>query len=184
MTTVEPPDRTSLPAETAELLDFVEAAMGHVPATIELLSNAPELVGPFLTWSAAIARKSGLTPRDHEILALRISHLCGSSFEWDEHAGFARDAGLTEAEIESVRTHPTEAPANEADRLLLDAVDEIHRSSHIAPGTLARLEERFDPSQLVAIPMIVGQYAMLCALASTFDIRAEPGAGNEHKSAG
>ena len=164
-----PPDAGSLSAETRELLALT-ALHGRPPATIEMLTHQERLVGPFLTWAAALARSGRLPARDHELLALRTAHLLDSPFEWHEHAQFARSAGLSAAEIKAVERGP-DAPAWVAsDRTLLLAADQLVRDGRVSDEAYAALTEYYDPAELVEIPLVVGQYAMLSMLTGFFAI--------------
>jgi alkylhydroperoxidase family enzyme len=157
------PDRASLPPETSELLALTEVD-GQAPVTIELLAHSSTLLSPFLGWAAALALRGALSSRDHEVLALRISHLCGSEFEWEEHRLFARRAGMTDSDIAAIASHPDGDLLRDPDLALVDAADELHRSGRVTDATFDRLSRWFRPEQLVEIPMVVGQYAMLSML--------------------
>ncbi len=168
-----PPDPGALSGEASGLLALT-AMNGGPPATIELLAHSPHLLAPFLGWAAALARSGTLPERDHEILALRASHLCRSEFEWVEHSGFALAAGLSAAEIEAVRTGSDHHAWTDHDRALLDATDELHRDGAVGAATYAALEAHYDRAALVEIPMVVGQYTMLSMLTGFFAVPARP----------
>jgi len=93
-----PPSRADLPDEVANLVALATPAGGEPPPTISVLAHQPALLGPFLTWAAALALQGVLPRRDHEILALRTARLHRSTFERDEHVRFAHEAGLTDGE--------------------------------------------------------------------------------------
>ncbi len=143
-----------------------------------MLAHAPHLLEPFLGWAAALALNGSLRRREHEIVALRIAHLCGSAFEWDEHVGFALEAGLTAQEIERIRAFPDSSPDDELDRVLLDATDQLHSDALVNDETYDRLAKFFTPSQLVEIPMVAGQYAMLSMLTGFTSIPGIAGTGS------
>ena len=91
-----------LRADVEELLPLIARPGGMPASTMVVLARSPDLLAPFLGWAAALALNGVLSNRDHELLALRAAHNCGSKFEWEEHAEYAHDAGLTEAEIAAV----------------------------------------------------------------------------------
>jgi alkylhydroperoxidase family enzyme len=135
------------------------------PITIEALAHCEALLEPFLGWAAALALKGVLNRRDHEILALRAAHNCGSEFEWAEHSRFARQAGLTEEEIERVALGGA-AGWSHRDQLLICAADELHVSWTIRSATWADLTRHFSVAELVEATFVVGQYAMLSMVAN------------------
>jgi alkylhydroperoxidase family enzyme len=166
----DPPDRAALPDDVGLLLDLATPPGGEPLPTIAVLARQPALLGPFLGWAAALALHGLLPKRDHEILALRIAWRCRSTFEWDEHAAYARRAGLTDSEIDHIRTSPEAGgwPAHEA--ALLRAVDGLHANHAVDDETWATLCDHYSPGALVEIPYVVGQYAMLSMVANTFGV--------------
>ena len=133
-----------------------------------VLARQPELLSPFLGWAAALALNGVLPERDHELLALRAAHNCGSRFEWVEHAEYARAAGLTDAEIDAV------AGSSDAfsgvERALLAAADELHATSTVSDATWSELAAHYDPPALVEILFVVGQYTLLSWFANAAEI--------------
>src|SRR3954454_19816273 len=96
------PEAGELRADAEQLVAAI-ASPGREPAkTMAVLAYQPDLLAPFLGWAAALALNGVLPKRVHELLALRAAHNCRSGFEWVEHAGFARRAGLSETEIDAV----------------------------------------------------------------------------------
>ena len=89
------PATDELRAETAELLALTAKPDREPPRTMAVLARQPDLLAPFLGWAAALALHGTLSPRDHEMVALRVARNCGSDFEWGEHAEFALAAGLS-----------------------------------------------------------------------------------------
>src|SRR5215212_11142314 len=99
------PYRVTIPAkddvdpETAKLLAFVDRPpRGPIP-TVAVLAHTPALFGPFLGWASALALEGRLPRRDHELVALRAIHHCHSEFQRVEHSEFAREVGVTDAEL-------------------------------------------------------------------------------------
>jgi alkylhydroperoxidase family enzyme len=141
---------------------------GAAPATMAVLARQPELLSPFLGWAAALALNGVLPKRDHELLALRAAHNCGSRFEWVEHAEYARGAGLTDAEIDAV-AGPIDAISG-IERSLLAAADELHTTATVSEATWSELATHYDPPALVEILFVVGQYTMLSWFANAGEI--------------
>jgi alkylhydroperoxidase family enzyme len=169
-------DRVALP-EPSELRDDVRALLrsiappGRAPAqTMQILARQPDLLAPFLGWAAALALHGTLPKRDHEILALRVAYNCASEYELAEHTAYARDAGLTDAEIRRLAT--VDGPWSDADALLIRAADELDSLSGLEDATFAALAARYDDAQLVELLFVVGQYTMLGLVANAAGLTA------------
>lgn len=160
------PEPGELRADAEQLVAAI-APPGREPAkTMAVLARQPDLLSPFLGWAAALALNGVLSKRDHELLALRAASNCGSEFEWVEHVEYARDAGLSDAEIGSVPEAITAANWTEAEQALLRAADDLHQTNTVSDETWASLAAHYDQPALVEILFVVGQYTMLSMVAN------------------
>jgi len=157
----------------AEQLVAAIARPGREPAkTMAVLARQPALLAPFLGWAAALALNGVLSNRDHELLALRVASNCRSEFEWVEHVGYAKDAGLTDVEIASVPKAIDAGGWSAAERALLRTADEMHLGDDVTDETWADLARHYQPPALVEILFVVGQYTMLSWVANAAGIPA------------
>ena len=152
--------------QTVNAMGAADADRDPLP-TLSLIAHQPRLLGPFLGWAAALAIDGVLDPRHAEILALRVSVLAGSEFEWREHSGYGRLAGLTDADFDRIEIGPSASEWNDAERALLQAADELDAQHTITPATYAVLAATFSPAQIVEAILVCGQYRMLSTLANT-----------------
>jgi 4-carboxymuconolactone decarboxylase len=135
----------------------------------------PALAKAFLAFNNHVATGSSLERRIRELLILRVSWLRRCEYEFVQHVVLARNAGLTEAEIERVQLGP-DAPGWEAqDADLLRAVDELHSNARIEDATWARLSAQLSTAQLMDIVFAVGCYDLLAIVFKTFGAQLEPG---------
>jgi len=167
---VGPADRESMSEATRELLGVTTRPDGTVPATVAVLTHRPALLGPFLAWAAAPALGGALSPRDHELLALRTVARCESSFEWDEHVVFARRAGISDTEIAAVASPDAPGPWSPTDAALIRAADELTEDRTIAQSTWAEPADAYGDAELAEIPFVVGQCTMLSMVANALHL--------------
>jgi len=166
------PRPEELREDVAQLLPLI-APPGREPArTMAVLARQPDLLGPFLSWAAALALHGVLSHHDHELLALRVASNCRSEFEWTEHVGYARAAGLSDDEIAAVRDPRDGGDWTEVERALLRAADELHTSTDVTDATWSVLAAHYGRDALVEILFVVGQYTMLSMVANAAGIPA------------
>jgi 4-carboxymuconolactone decarboxylase len=170
---VRPP--TPVAPEINELLALASSADGEPLGTVAVLAHRPALVGPFLGWAAALALEGSLDHRDHELLALRAAYCSRSPFEWGEHVGYARNAGLSGEEIARVAAGSDAPGWTAAETALLAAVDELINEQAISDATWSALADHYDDASLVEIPFVVGQYTMLSMVANALKVPPVPG---------
>ena len=73
------------------------------------LAHHPELTRAFNTFNGHILFASTLTPRQRELLVLRVATLRESAYEWAQHAVLAGDVGLTPDEVARIAEGPDAA---------------------------------------------------------------------------
>jgi alkylhydroperoxidase family enzyme len=156
--------------EVAQTIAMTAPPGREPPGTIVVLAHRPPMLTSFLGWARVLAREGVITRRDHELLALRTAINCQSAFEWGEHLFFARDAGLSDDEIDRLvlgADAPGWAPQEAA---LLRAADQLHARCDIDEPTWATLAAHYSHPQLVEIPYVVGQYTMLSMVANSLRV--------------
>ena len=135
-----------------------------------LLAHHPELSRAYNTFNGHILFGSTITPRQRELLVLRVAALRDSAYEWAQHAVLARDASITPEEVERVRRGPDAEGWSPLDRALLAAADELIADARIADGTWATLAGGLDTRQLMDVVFTVGAYELLAMAFRTFDL--------------
>lgn len=140
------------------------AAAGNAIAT---LVNHPDLTRSYLTFSFYLLTRSTLAPRLRELAVLRVAHLAGCAYEWAEHTAIGKQAGLSDDDIVALQRGEA---ADEFDRTVLTAVDELIENTRISDGTWSALGMRFDTRQRMDFVFTVGGYHMLAMALNTFGV--------------
>ncbi|MCZ4521753.1 carboxymuconolactone decarboxylase family protein [Rhodococcus ruber] len=131
--------------------------------------HAPVLGMPLQAVGAALRFHTDLTPRIREISILHVAQAVDSSFEWWAHERVGRAAGLTNTEIDSVRSgtfhsgDPFEAAAATLCTQLLQSIDLTDDEFTAAVGALGT-------RRVVEITTLVGYYRTLAQLMDVFHI--------------
>ena len=98
-----------------------------------------------MRFSVYLLYGSTLPPRLRELAILRVAHRRDCAYEWSHHVEIGKQEGLTEHEIAAVQTR--RAAADEFDRAVLTAVDELDEKTNLSDRTWAALGERLDERQ-------------------------------------
>ena len=107
-----------------------------------------------------------------------------SDYEWGQHVGIAREAGLTDAEIDRVAAGPAAEGWSRADRALLQAADELHDDQLVTDATWDELSLDWDTEQLMDIVFTVGIYTQIAMALRSFGVQREDGVPGLPESAG
>lgn len=140
-----------------------------------VLFHYPALAKAFLTFNQHVAIASSLSKRQRELVILRISWLRRSEYELVQHLVVARNAGLSEAELERVQEGPDAAGWEPLDADLVRAADELHADARIGDGTWSRLSAALRQEQLMDLVFLVGCYDVLAMVFKTFGVQLEQG---------
>lgn len=164
-------ERSDWSEEVGDILGQAEPPSLNV---LYAIGHHPHLLGPFLAYSATIAMRGVLSRRDSEVLALRAAWNCRSEFEWGHHVHYAREAGISEAEIARL-ARSNEDGWSERDRLLVRAADELHDHKIVSEETWKCLRGELDEAQLIELLFVVGHYTMLSMLTNSAGVPLEEG---------
>lgn len=130
----------------------------------------PELTRAYLRFSTYLLYGSTLPPRIREQVILRVAHRRACTYEWTHHVRMAKEVGLSDADIEAVRSGNTD---NDFDRALLCAVDELDEKTNISDQTWTALGARLDERQRMDLIFTTGNYVALAMALNTFGVEVE-----------
>jgi 4-carboxymuconolactone decarboxylase len=132
-----------------------------MPAILGLFARHPGIGGPWLSFSGKLLDEGTIDARDRELVILRTGWRTQCGYQWAQHVGMARAAGLTATEIEAVPRDLDAAQWNDRDNALLEAVDQLIDTQRLTDETWARLAEHFDERQLLELLFLIGSYLCL-----------------------
>ena len=139
-----------------------------------VLVRHPEMYKVFQPYIRQVIVGSTLPPRDREIAVLRALSNADDVYETEHHITIARNAGMSDAEIEAARINGE--GLSDFDRLLIQATDELMSNQHISDKTWAGLSEHYTDSQMMELVFLVGCYTVMGMLTNSFGIPVEDGA--------
>jgi alkylhydroperoxidase family enzyme len=139
------------------------------------MANHPELAREWGAFASYILRANSLSPRDREILILRIGWLCNSEYEWAQHVRLGKAIGLTDDDISRICDGPTAEGLSKHDRLLLLAVEELRGDAMISDTTWAGLSKSYNQKQMMDVVFTVGQYNLVSMALNSFGVQLDEG---------
>jgi alkylhydroperoxidase family enzyme len=140
------------------------------------LAHHPALTTAFHTFNGHVLFGTTLTPRQRELLVLRVAAVRGSAYEWAQHVVLAGDAGISPDEIERIAAGP-EGPGaagwSPVEGALVRAVDELVVDGAIGDETWAVLAAALDQQQLMDLIFTVGAYDLLAMVLGSFRVELD-----------
>ena len=154
------------PMEIADFTPEQQAAVG--PGATPNLNLRTALYEPELgkrwwswltfVWNADNRVGSALTLYDKELVILRVNWLCHDDWVWGQHVPIAKRNGRNDEDIVRLPKGPAAKGWNEKDRLLLQAVEELHEDQFIADATWNGLAKLYNTKQMLDLIFTVGNY--------------------------
>lgn len=138
-----------------------------------LFAHHPELTRAYNTFNGHLLFATTLTPRQRELLVLRVGVLRDAEYEWLQHKVIATDLGMTVEEIDRVTEGPDADGWAPLEAALLRAVDELVADARIGEETWAALAVELDAQQLLDLVFTVGAYDVLAMAMRTFGVEVD-----------
>jgi alkylhydroperoxidase family enzyme len=131
------PSIESLPQEIKEIVQAF-------PLNIFLMTaNAPASFKGLGELARSILFESEFDPRKREIAVLRVAHVTRAIYEWTHHVAVAKLTGLTEDEIEKIKSEDPVVSLGDEGNLLCRVADEISTDVKLSDEALAQILDRY-----------------------------------------
>lgn len=140
---------------------------------IGLLARHPKMARTFLTFNGFLLQRGELPARLRELVILRVAQTRRSAYEWGQHVRMAERHGITADDITRL------AAGNEgfegADRLVLEATDEMLAEGHARWETWQALTETLGEHAAMEFIFVVGVYVLSAMAFETWRLPPVPG---------
>lgn len=180
MTPRIPPMEAPYPDGVGERLEsMMPAGVAPIALFRTFVHNLPMTDGLAAWGRYELSRDLSISMRDREIVIDRTTARCGCEYEWGVHVlFFAERVGLTDTQVSSIVHGDSSDPcwSDDRDRVLLDAVDELHDTSALTDATWERLAGHFDAPQLLDVLLLAGWYHAISYVANGARVALEDGA--------
>mgnify|MGYP003343036014 FL=1 len=124
-----------------------------------MLMHSPDTFGPFLEYWVTCKEKMALSVREQELVILRMGCLYRSNYVWKHHVPVGREFGVTDAELDAVRTGRYDSfPGRE--RSLLAFTDELVEQRTIRAERWAADRGTLTEVDVVDLIGLVAQYVL------------------------
>lgn len=138
------------------------------------LAQHPALARAFHTLNGHILYATTISPRQRELLVLRVSVLRDAEYERRQHEVVGRlDAGLTEEEIARVAEGPDAPGWSPLEGALLRSVDELVKDGVVSDATWATLSSELDTRQMMDVVFTIGTYETLAFAFRSFGVELD-----------
>jgi 4-carboxymuconolactone decarboxylase len=143
------------------------------PAGIQLYSTktveARQAAGDYLRYKVFDAAV-------REVAILTVARETDSAFEWAAHEPEALKLGVSREVIEAVKHRRSTQGLEEVYAAIIEFGRQIFRDHKVTSEAFARARALFEPTKLVELVLLMGNYAATAALLCAFDMQVPEGA--------
>ena len=171
--------REELPPSKQHVYDGIAGSRGRVPNVFRALLNSPDAAEAVGALGAYLRYESPLDPATREIAILTTATELDVPYEWAHHEPIARDVGVRDEVIESIRSGraPMGLPAKEG--VFAQATKELLRNGALGDRTYQAVEHLIGPAQTIDLLVLVGYYSLLARVIASLEIELDEGSSAE-----
>ena len=146
---------------------------GVLPNIFRTMANNPVVWRAYLRLGNGLWGECGLDVPTRELVILRTAILQHSAYEWHQHVGIGRRAGLSDGRIVGLHHWRASDLYSEAERTILTYVDALAASDHPSQDAHDSLAAHFPPATIVGISLLVGYYTMTAKFLGAMEVETE-----------
>jgi len=175
MSRIPKANRESLSAEHQKIWDHIHSARKGGGGPYSMLLHVPELAARVAATEDYFRLDSALSDADREIVILAAARELGAHYPWARHEARARQAGVRNEVIETIRAKKGLAGFTPREKLLVEVPLSLMREHGLSDELFARAQRELNRRELIEAIALVGHYAAIGFIANTFDIEAPEG---------
>jgi len=124
------------------------------------LANHPAMVGAWTEFAQSVRADAKTHRALRELMILRSGQLQRSEYEWAQHLRMARNAGVREAQIDSLPQWRTCAEFDDREKAALGLLEAV-TAGKVDDATWDAAAQKFPHEQLVELVMVGAFYSMV-----------------------
>ena len=167
--------REQVDASAHEAFDLISEGRGNVRGPWSLLMYCPPLALSVLDVSNVLRTQSVVSARDRELVTIATAREKDCPYVWAAHAPAARNEGVSEATIASVRDRAALDGLSAADRDIVQYARDLLQRHSVSQARFDRLREAHDEQWLVELTAVIGHYCFVTALLNAVEVSPAPG---------
>ena len=139
----------------------------------ELMHN-PKTLGHFLNYWVSSKTDLGFSVREQELVILRMAVLYRSDYVWKHHVKVGREFGISDAELDGLRSDGLEGIQLPRERALLQLTDAFVKERCLPPSLWEHTRAILSPSDFVDLIGLVSQYVLFALTNVCLQVQLEP----------
>ncbi|MFP4039280.1 MAG: carboxymuconolactone decarboxylase family protein [Desulfosudaceae bacterium] len=168
-TRIDLPSNEDLPQEIRSVLEVLPPLNAF-----RMMAVVPESFKPYIELAGTVLSGVDFDSRLREIAVLRVVRVLKCDYAWTHHVTVGKGVGLTNDQIEIIKTEDPVSSLDEESNLLCRVADEITRDVRLSDEMLLAIKERYGNKQAGALILCCSYFNMLGRCLEGFRVELEP----------
>ena len=139
-----------------------------------IIAHSPNLLRNFFRLGNSLLVYGLLPPVLRELAIMRVAQLTGADYEWAHHVPIAKQAGVSDAQIERLREWQKADVFNARERAVLAFVDAITATRDVPDDVFEAASAQLNENEVVELTIVCGYWGMAAAMLNTLRLDVEP----------
>ena len=158
------------PTPSGAALRLISESRGSTANFYRMVMNSPSVGNAIISLVWTLWEKSVLGRRTVELIILRVATRCNCEYERVAHERLAREAGVTDAEIEAVLAEHLAEDLPVRTRVMLEVVGCAVAAVELPETLMERLGRHFTPIERVELLATAGVYRAVAVMLESFRV--------------
>lgn len=168
------PEHSQDPLVAAEFAKL-KHRWGAILHLYRLLAWAPRTMKAWGAYAWSLRFEVDVPHRLRELLILHLGVLLEASYEYEHHLPMARDAGISQAQIDGLRDWRTLDVFDAVERSILQLGDELAFGRGASPSTMEALRTALGEQQTIELLVTAAFYCGVARVINSTGVTLEPG---------
>ncbi len=138
------------------------------------VANTPNAVRNFIRLGNSLLVHGALPPVLRELGILRVGQLTGAAYEWAHHVPIARRVGVSEEQIEALKSWQESPHFDERERAVLGYAESVTLTVTVPDEVFQDVRGHLSESEVVELTLVAGYWGMVARLLVALEVDLEP----------
>ena len=137
-----------------------------------LLLHMPEMAQRLEALRTYLRDEASLSQKLQELVMISVAREMGCAFIWYAHAAAARQAGLSDDTVDSIRERRPPAHLNPEEQTVVDFTRELLQNRTVSQATFDAATARLGRRGTMTLTILIACYAVLAYNMNTYELEA------------
>jgi 4-carboxymuconolactone decarboxylase len=137
-----------------------------------LLLHMPEMAQRLEALRVYLREEASLSQKLQEIVMISVAREMGCAFIWYAHAAAARQAGVRDDIVDSIREKRAPANLDPDEQVVVDFTRELLQNRRVSRATFDAATARFGQRGVMTLTNLIACYAVLAYNMNTYELEA------------